>query len=371
MADIKIMISSRCKTKIKDGSNWVELSTIRKQLKNEIENFEVFGKKIFKVWISEEPIPSDMNENSWNECMNNVKDSNVLIVLYTGEGGSSKNSGDIGICHAELETAYNLEPGKSFLLDIRSALDPSYLVVNDDVNKRFQKYIDRINRFYASANDKETIIKKSKEIIAEALIKLVDLGKRETRKGKYNAGIALDWSRMNFAERKKKIEEIITSQLDPAKQNTFDEVMVVYTIKSTKLLLCCHGIPDSMSTPAASELVGQPFLKDYKYIQGQGKNINGPIHIIGVHKSITEKQAVNMLGVPDVISVKGPFGIYIVDRIQKIQVVFLENCREEASTRHNVQRFIEWILETGEDNKIIERAKDRKKIADLILSINK
>jgi hypothetical protein len=49
-----------------------------------------------------------------------------------------------------------------------------------------------------------------------------------------------------------------------------------------------------------------------------------------------------------------------------IQMVFLRNCRDEANTRYGVQRFLEWLDQTGEGSRLIDRANSRAKIVHAI-----
>jgi len=121
-----------------------------------------------------------------------------------------------------------------------------------------------------------------------------------------------------------------------------------------------------MSTAAARELVGQPFLRDYEICSKLPAKICGPVHLIACQKSVSESQALQQLGFPDAIVVSAPFGIYVADDIQKIQMVFIANCRDETSTRHNVQRFLQWLTEQGEDRLLVQRARSRRLIGNLI-----
>ncbi len=52
--------------------------------------------------------------------------------------------------------------------------------------------------------------------------------------------------------------------------------------------------------------------------------------------------------------------------MQKIQLAFLANCRDETTTRGQVQRFLQWLEEQGEDRLLVARARSRRRIADLI-----
>lgn len=65
------------------------------------------------------------------------------------------------------------------------------------------------------------------------------------------------------------------------------------------------------------------------------------MHLIACHRTVTETQSTNLLGFPYAPVVSGPFGIYVADEIQRMQFVFLANCREPSQTRQAVQRFLD------------------------------
>jgi hypothetical protein len=364
MEKIRIMISSRANTEIKCGTGKVKLSDIRLELERLLESTSLFGEKIYDVWISEEPRNSSALESSWEECLSQVEKSDILLCIYTGEGGWSKQPGDIGICHGELEVGINKEPEKVYIINAEEAV-ATPIDKSEPGNKRMAEYLARINRFYNKANSKNQILFAAKEIIAEATIKLAKLGKLEARKGKYSFGEALDWTRMSFAERKTLIEKEIVNQFEESGESIKGQA-ILYTYKRKRYLFKIHGVPSGMNVNSAREMVGQPYLKDHHYVLDMEDNVYGPVHIIGVHKGVTESQAIAILGHPDAIVVKGSFGIYIADVIQDIQMVFLENCRDSASTRHNVQKFISWLQESKEEGFLFKRAESRRKILDVI-----
>ena len=95
-------------------------------------------------------------------------------------------------------------------------------------------------------------------------------------------------------------------------------------------------------------------------------NAHGPAHVIACQKSVTENQAVNLLGFPDATIVTTAFGIYVADNIQKIQLILLANCRDESSTRYGVQRFFDWLARSGEAKFLAARARGRSTIITAI-----
>ena len=64
--------------------------------------------------------------------------------------------------------------------------------------------------------------------------------------------------------------------------------------------------------------------------------------------------------------VSAPFGVFVADNIQKVQFAFIKDCRDEATTRHGVQRFFEWLAQTGEDALVANRAMSRARIVAAI-----
>jgi hypothetical protein len=83
-----------------------------------------------------------------------------------------------------------------------------------------------------------------------------------------------------------------------------------------------HAIPAAMTVPAAREMVGQPFLRDHQAADVLQDKRVGPVHVIACHRAITEAQASRQLGFPDATIVSSPFGVYVADNVQKIQIIF-------------------------------------------------
>jgi hypothetical protein len=100
---IKVMISSRCNDPVVLAGAIVKFSELRRRIKTEIEAEELLGGKLFECWINEDAPPAEGSEDSWNTCLSQVRRADLLLVLYNGNAGWAKVSGDIGICHAELE----------------------------------------------------------------------------------------------------------------------------------------------------------------------------------------------------------------------------------------------------------------------------
>jgi hypothetical protein len=349
---ISVMLSSRCRDNISFGGKTSTLTDVRTELKNQLEKSKFLDHLILDVWINELTPAQEGSTDSWDACLEQIDDADIVIVLYNGNAGWSVSPTGIGICHAELERALAQAPAKVRLI----ALDP-LTASPTDKDQRFRDYIDAQSLFRSSASTGEDLIKVTKEVLAAAIVNQVGLGLREAKKGKYHLGAALDWTRLDFENRKASMEKVITETLG-GKAN-------IIKLDKKNILFSVHAIPDAFSTSEAREMAGRPFLLDYKLVNDVplSKAANhGPVHIIGVHKSMTESQARTFVGHPNIILVNAPFGFYLADRIDHSQTLIVTECRDETSTRHGVQRCMDWLMQSGEAEKIAVRAEKRKQI---------
>ena len=360
--NIRIMISSRCNEHFPaDDQNSPTLSAIRSELKRDIETQRLFGGRAFEVWINEETPPQGGTWDSWEVCLQAVKECDILLVLYNGDAGWAGSAGDIGICHDELSTAYSTAPGKVRLIALGEiATDASDAGKR---NKRFQEYVRKQSPFRGGVvSTVDQLKQRVGEALRDAVVRLVQGGVLEASKGRSYSGQALDWSRLNFAQRQRAIITVIRDAIGQRATARVEAENLFLRIDGHEVLFVPTAIPAAMTVAAAREMVGQPFLKDHLYERVLEGARGGPVHLIGCNKNVTEAQATRLLGFPDATVVAAPFGIYVADNVQKIQIVFVANCRDEANTRHGVQRFLEWLQQTGEGALLADRAGARARI---------
>jgi hypothetical protein len=361
---IKVMISSRCNDSINFSGKKQCLSDVRRQLKTEIESEALFGKHLFDVWINEDAPPSDASDDSWNTCLNQVRSAEIVLVLFNGNSGWAKDAEGIGICHAELMAAMDTAPAKVRLIELPKqsrTIEP-----DSSRDQRFREYIATRNLFRGKvANNGEEAIDRAKEAIADAAQSLVRLGIREARKGKFDTGEALQWSRLSLADRKEEMERTVLETLGERSGSTSHGDHVSLRLGNQQILIRHHGIPAAMTNATAREMVGQPFLYDYQFANLLSRSISGPIHLIACSRGVTEAQAIRQLGFPDATFVTTPFGVYVADDVQKIQIVFVAQCRDSTTTRHGLQRMFDWLEQSGETDLMAKRAKSRKRIVKL------
>ncbi len=365
---LKVMISSRCNDNFPPDPDGHPLSEIRRNLKKEIEELEVFSKKVFEVWINEETPPQGGSWDSWDVCIQAVKDCDILIALSNGNAGWTKESGGIGICHAELMTAISQAPGKVRLIDLGKFTTKNSEDSKEEArNKRFQDYISVQSLFRGDTVLTESALKdRVKEALHDALISLAQAGVRESSKGKFHSGQALDWSRLDFQKRREEIRRVLHDAMNQRTGSRDESGHLIVKFGGKEILVVPDAIPAAITVGAAKEMVGQPFLRDHELHQVLKGRRGGPIHVIGCHKNATEAQATKLLGFPDATVITPPFGVFVADNIQKMQFAFIVNCRDETTTRHGVQRFFEWLEQTGEDTFVANRAMARARIVAAI-----
>jgi len=361
---LTVMLSSRCNDHFPNGAA-TTFSDIRRELKAEIEQMEIAGRTAFEVWINEDAPPAGASQDSWEVCIDAVKKSDILIVISNGNAGWAAKPGDIGICHAEMMTGLSIAPAKLRLI----AVD-NIAITNDEAgarNQRFQNELSTHSLFRgANVTTLQNLKTRVKEALHDSVITLAQAGVRDAAKGKFHSGAALDWSRLDFRQRREEMTGVLRTSIQ-ARKGTLEESKILFVqIDGQKLLVQVDAIPAALTVGAARELVGQPFLRDYQHAALLTGKRGGPIHIIACQKTATESQASKLLGFPDATLVTAPFGVFVADPIQKVQFVFITNCRDESNTRHGFQRFMEWLDQTGEGSLVAKRAIGRARIVRAI-----
>lgn len=360
---IRVMLSSRCTDLFPAGSKST-LTDLRKELKGDIESVNVLGRRLFEVWINEDAPPAEGTQDSWDTCLKAVRDCDVLIVLSNGNAGWAADNEGIGICHAEY-----MEGLRSAQAKVRLVALPTIADVKGAAGKRNQQFQDYLSRQTAfRGSEVKTVVDAKKrvfEALSDALISLTQRGVHASASTRFDVGAALDWTRLDFRQRKMAMESTLKTALSGLKGAKKVDGDVVVTLDRKDVAVVAHAIPASLSVAAARELVGRPFLEDHQRIKLLA-SAHGPLHLIACHRGATESQATSLLGFPDATVVSGPFGVFVADDVQKVQFAFLANCRDDSQTRHASQRFFEWLKQTGEETLVARRAVSRARIVKVV-----
>jgi hypothetical protein len=368
---LSVMLSSRCSDKVMFEGKPQEISVLRRAIKAQLESIEIGEISFFKVWIHEDDPFQAGDADSWEKCLDKVRKADLVIVLYNGACGSAmdqeQSGARIGICHAEMHEALTYAPSK-----VRAIMLPEIETKKKSPDANFQEYFKRQNILGARVKTGDEAMMAVQATALAALLSLARQGVGESAKGKFYGGDALSWSRLDFNERRRLAIRTVTKFLQERGGRAIPKLdrTIALNIQGEPVAFVCDCIPASMGVAAARELVGQPFLLDHRTATALPKGIAGPVHLITCQKSISESQALRQLGFPDAVLVTAPFGVYVADDVQKIQMVFMANCRDETTTCRRVQRFLEWLSQEQEDRLLARRAVSRRRISDLIAQEN-
>lgn len=364
---IKVMISSRCNDVFPAGAGrrGTTLSDIRRRIKEELEAETLLGEEVFEVWINEDEPPEPGARDSWDHCLTQVRSADLLLVLYNGNAGWCSSDSDVGICHAEFMTAFNEAPGKISVVSLLDG-DRKRWPANPQ-DRRFQEFAATANLFHGESNSTpDDVVRTARRAIREQLLNIALRGAKEERRNRYSAGAALLWSRMDFPTRQAAMLKELRQALADRNGAQEEGDAVTVPIGGKRVLFLPAAIPAAMTIAAAREMVGQPFLRDHHWASTLKGKIAGPVHVVACHRSATERQAIALLGFPDATIVSGSFGVYVADNIQKIQLCLVANCRDASSTRLGLHKLFDWLMQTGEDDQLAERATSRSKIVGAI-----
>jgi hypothetical protein len=357
---IKVMISSRGNDLFPLSSkSGVRLSDVRVKLKREVEASLVLGERPYEIWIHEKAT-EDAELDSWDECLRQARECDIFIAFYNGNAGwAGPQGGTVGICQAEFNTAYSHTPGKVFIVNIYEPA--STKVPSSPADKEFQKLIESQSRFGRCLKDPTSLESEIRRTIVEATVKMVQRGVKEANRGKGYIGPALEWNRQSYSQRQVSMIAAVRSALKPRVSEKHANTCTAIVDRS-QISFRLGAVPDSISIATAREMVGQPHLADHVSIEPLTKADGGPVHIIACHKGVTEAQAQRLLGFPNATIVNAPFGVYVLDPIQAIQLVLISNCSDETETRHGVQRFLAWLPQAGQSEALVRFAKKRKEV---------
>ena len=358
---ISVMISSQCRRHF--PANGRSLTDIRQTLRDELEAEKLFGQQLFTVWINEDAPAGGLDEDSWATCVARARDADILLVLDAGHAGSARSPGDIGICHAELMEGANNAPAKVRIIPVAGA--EALKDEDAESNDRFRTYVGGFDAFSPPVTTEAALLASARHAVADAVAKLVQLGVREGRKGGFYSGAALEWSRLNYADREDRMTGALErALLDSGATLAAPRLVLVPLLKGT-VAFHLHAAPAGLAIAASRERLGRPFVEDYAHVGSLPAGV-GPLHVIACQGSATEAQARALLGLQDVTLVRPPFGVFAADEIHQIQFVLLRDCRDESTIRNGVHRMLAWLKSSGEEFEVQRRAGKRRIIAETI-----
>lgn len=360
---ISVMLSSRCNDRFPAGSDQT-LSSIRAQLKREIEGTTLFGKQLFEVWINEDA-PQPMACRTVGTLV--YKPCAIAMCCWCCPMAMPAGPVVTVTSASAMRSTWKGLPPRAG----RCASSPCRIFRSVIAGKLRQHVISASRRLSRNrprsggmVSTVEQLRDRVQEALLDAVVVLTQRGVTAAASSRFDMGQALDWTRMDFRQRKRAMETVLLQALTGGEAPVGDAYAIV-PMADVNIAVFVHAIPAAFTVAAARELVGKPFLRDHEHahlLQGA----HGPLHLIACHRGATEHQATALLGFADATVVSGPFGVFVADDVQKVQFAFLANCRDASQTRHALQRFREWLDQTGEAQRLAKRAVSRARIVSVI-----
>lgn len=318
---------------------------------------------LFDVWTHEAQAGAHADRSTTQISIDEINRADIILVLYTGEAGSAADDGEIGICHMELEQAMQRRPDIVTLIGIEPLVESK--LTRD---RRFRAYVDA-HKLYSpqGIRDYTALEHKTIELLQERVAHLAIRGARMGGQ-KLDRGQALDWNRLDLDARRVAMRTALAQAFDPV-DKVADPATHLHavTVNGDRLAVQLDAIPAALGNAAARERVGQPFLQDHTRVD-QLRQLGAPgiVHVVACHRSITESQALRMLGSPDAMAVTSDFGIYALDRVQKVQMLFLARCGNETAIASRLRLLEEWLKSSGEQTRLVDNARSRQRILQVI-----
>jgi hypothetical protein len=363
MDKIKIFLSSRVNSSFKKLDPTFSLADLRGFLKKELAGQTFFDEQILDVKINEESFDSTIAKDAFDNCMSVMRSCNVIIILYNGEAGwAIAGSGSAnGICHEEFLIAANEFSDMSFILDLSEFFDSPTDVEAQKRNALFAKDVGDFFQHRTSVKAKDAdelkvnVLAQVRQYVLKAIEKAFATQKAVVS-GASVFGDTLDWSKLNYAERKKELEKNLETAFGALPG--FEGVIKAY-----------HGIPDNMAVADARGMIGRPFLYEHNDVEGSSFK-SGVIHFVAVYGNATATQIKGLVGYPDLTVIKASFGFYLWEHTTHIQLFFLKSCINPQTVRTRYSEVANWLSSSREQANVLARAGARYSILEAINKAN-
>ena len=265
----------------------------------------------------------------------------------------------------ELGAAISDAPSKIRAVDVCSLLASK----RAPVGAQHQLFIDDFDSMHLMTRRPATFteaIADGVDAVADAVHLLASNGVVATRRGAKALGAALDWRRKTFQERKEAMQDAVLGALvDRGAAVDSGPGQALVTIGGASVLCTVNAAPEGLSIATARELVGQPHRNDHRLADRLGDAI-GPVHLLACPAGVTATQLRNLIGATDIITAVTPVGIWAADPVSRCQVLALRDCIDDNSTRRQVESALDWLATTGEDARLVHRARRRSMIVRAI-----
>lgn len=363
---VRVMLSSKCATKLTKGflspKSSSSMSDIRAQLKADIDKVTLSAgcNTLFEVWTNEDAPTPPVSESVEQTSVRQVREADVVVVLYTGDEGQPHPAGARGICYVEARTAEETRPSSTFVIDISSARSkpaPS------------NAWLDELRAaaVVASVNDYATLLEEILKVLNDWLVSSAKRGAAAASGRSADAfGEKLDWTKLSLTDRQLEIVAVLTGPGLVGGTPVPGPVLgsrVAEWPRGAGTAAVVSAIPGAFSRADARAAWGRPELYDH---QVQLNELFGPLHLVGVGGAVTTLQAAGLLNNPNATIVRLSFGVWAADPVLGLQFMFLRDCHDPLTTRERLQDAEAWLAKSLEIADLKKRAEQRSKVMAVI-----
>jgi len=358
MNKLRIFLSSRVNSHFINLDKDYTLTELRQYIREIMEAETLLNENIFDVITNETSFNGDFSKDAFDNCLNTMTTSHIIIILYNGEAGwSAADVKTAGICHEEFNLAMEKFSGLTYAVNLSHYFDNNKIELDEknisfikDFTDKF-RHVESISKPKTVKSLQDTAVRQIKGYLLNAVEKAFVTRKEEVF-ADTEYGATLDWSKLTYHERQ--------AEMKLKLEATFKSIPAF-----TKVIKAFHGIPDHMSVADARNMIGRPFVEEHELIKGK-KEVIGVIHFLAVYGNATEIQVKNLVGYPDLTVIKGTFGFYLWEKNMHIQMFFLPACNNPQKIERRLSQLINWLRESLEQSKIVMRAKARYSILHAI-----
>jgi hypothetical protein len=370
---IEVMVSSKVEAPIATGE---KLTEVRRRIAQELTSTPSTQSPLFKVWLSEDEGAGGQDETSWSACMAEAARCQILLVLYNGQAGWLR--GRIGICHAEYLEGVRANPAKVRVVRVEcDQLDGTKKAAESSSTTpdvRFYDDLGSVNAFRSSGRTLDEVVNASTFTVWTAVADLVRSGNRAGGRGTYYSPQGITWSSKDYASRaasmRKALLEALTNDGPEAALTPPGLHLVTRQLAGTSVAFRVGAVPGSLAEPEAKAFLEQPFRQEIPLVREiKRAGAVGPIEVVAVHQNATETQIRRLIGRPDTFVARQWWGILASDETTCTQILVLTGARDAVTIANRLGGALEWVRQQGLEEMLVNRARGRTTILDVLAGI--
>lgn len=301
---IRVFLSSRIERAVpKAGGGTSTLREVRAQVRERL--YLGVGAQLLNLFASENE-PALTDQATIEHCLDEARKSDLFVCLCTGDPGVTNVQEPLGICHRELTAAIADSPDKVILILLNTPAVEAAFSAHPEFKSLVEDFAAARKKWTRRARTDQELIEEAVAAVLDGVRTMGARAHREWRRSRAYAGNRLRWASMTYSERALAIAATIERQLSRDSSvailrsyRIFEPGLVTIDLGSDVLVGSFSAVPDAFGVADARKYCGYPFRDDEQHMRSHPKAI-GPLHIVGIHRGLTEGQMRAHLGNADI-----------------------------------------------------------------------